>query len=472
MTEHKPILSGVETASKVFVRSVHGKFRNFKTAMLILAYAVYFLLPWMRWDRITGPDQAILFDLDGRRFYLFGLVMHPQDIMWLTGFLIIAAYLLFFVTGVLGRVWCGYFCFHTLWLDTYMMIERWIQGERPARIRLSKQSYNFEKFWKLSVTHLLYVLVAFATALTFVLYWGDAPELVKDFFTGNIDIAAYITAGILTFSTYIMAGFAREQVCKTMCPYARFQSAMFDRDTLIIAYDTKRGEADAGRHKLGKGNKTLEERHQNAVGDCIDCGFCVQVCPTGIDIRNGLQNECISCGLCIDACNNIMKNMGWAPNLIRYTSEREVTMGIRPRFFKPKNIGYALSFVFGALWLGWNMISQAPMDMSVRKIRKPMYVQLSDGRFQNSYELKINNKTERDIELALVIEGLKDAEVDLGRIRELTLKAEQTYTVLIRIKHEDPGTGNGQQAFEFVLVPKNAIFDPIRESALFYTPRQ
>lgn len=472
MAEQKVTFEGIEPASKVFVRSVKGSFRRFKTSMLVSAYAVYFLLPWLRWDRIAGPNQAVLFDLDSRLFYIFGLTMHPQDVVWLTGFLIIAAYLLFFVTGVLGRVWCGYFCFHTLWLDTYTFIEKIVQGERPARIRLSKQAWDAEKITKLSITFILYLLVAFITGFTFILYWGNAPEMFSGFFKGELDEAAYITTAILTASTFLLAGFAREQLCKSVCPYARFQAAMFDRDTLIIAYDEKRGEAEAGRAKASKENKTQEQRKENNIGDCVDCGFCVQVCPTGIDIRDGLQNECISCGLCIDACNQIMTNLGWPKGLIRYTSDREVSMGIRPKYFKPKNIGYALAFLGGSFWLGWNMANQDPMDMSVHKIRKPMYVQLSDGRYQNSYELKVNNKTEKTVDLGLVVEGLKGAEVNLGRLRRLSLKPEQTTTVLIRIKHEAIKHSNGQQPFEFVLVPKNIIFDPIRDSALFYTPKQ
>ena len=471
MADQEVIFNGVDASSKVFVRSVKGRFRNFKTAMLLLAYSVYFLLPWLRWDRISGPDQAVLFDLDARLFYIFGLVMHPQDVVWLTAFLIIAAYLLFFVTGVLGRVWCGYFCFHTLWLDTYTFIERLVQGERPARLRLSKQAWNAEKVFKLSVTFLLYLMVAFITGFTFIIYWGNAPEMFFGFFTGELDSAAYITVAILTASTFMLAGFAREQLCKSVCPYARFQAAMFDRDTLIIAYDEKRGESENGRAKASKENKTAQQRKQNGVGDCVDCGLCVQVCPTGIDIRDGLQNDCISCGLCIDACNQIMTKQGWPTGLIRYTSEREVTMGIRPKYFKPKNIGYALAFVGGSVWLGWNMLNQDPMDMSVRKVRQPMYVQLSDGRYQNNYELKVNNKTQQTVDLGLVIEGLKKPEVDLGRIKQLTLKPEQTLTVLVKIRYKRIKHSNGQQPFEFVLVPKNIVFDPIRDSALFYTPK-
>jgi len=470
-SQQRVIFNGVDASSKVFVRSVKGRFRNFKTAMLLLAYSVYFLLPWLRWDRISGPDQAVLFDLDARLFYIFGLVMHPQDVVWLTAFLIIAAYLLFFVTGVLGRVWCGYFCFHTLWLDTYTFIERLVQGERPARLRLSKQAWNAEKILKLSVTFLLYLLVAFITGFTFIIYWGNAPEMFYGFFRGELDSAAYITVAILTASTFMLAGFAREQLCKSVCPYARFQAAMFDRDTLIIAYDERRGESENGRAKASKENKTAKQRKQNGVGDCVDCGLCVQVCPTGIDIRDGLQNDCISCGLCIDACNQIMTKQGWPTGLIRYTSEREVTMGIRPKYFKPKNIGYALAFVGGSVWLGWNMLNQDPMDMSVRKVRQPMYVQLSDGRYQNNYELKVNNKTQQTVDLGLVIEGLKKPEVDLGRIKELKIKPEQTLTVLVKIRYKRIKHSNGQQPFEFVLVPKNIVFDPIRDSALFYTPK-
>ena len=278
-----------EARKSIFPRSVKGRFRNLKWSILLVAYSVYFLLPWMRWERVAGPDQAVLFDLVGRKFYLFGLTVYPQDIFWLAGFLMLAAYLLFFVTGIAGRVFCGYFCFQTLWTDVFVLVERLVQGERPARIRLSKQPMNSEKLLKLGSTHALWLLVAFATGLSFVLYWGNAPELIVDFFTGRAPFAAYATALFLTATTYVMAGLAREQVCTYMCPYSRFQSAMFDKDTLIVSYDSKRGEGRKGRAKLGKGLKLREARDAAGAGDCIDCGYCVQVCPTGIDIRNGLQ---------------------------------------------------------------------------------------------------------------------------------------------------------------------------------------
>jgi len=323
----------------IYPRSVKGRFRTLKWGILALAYAVYFLLPWMRWHRDYGAAQAVLFDIPGRRFYLFDLIVYPQDIFWLAGFLMIAAMLLFLVTGLAGRVFCGYFCFQTLWTDVYMLFERLVQGERPARIRLSKQPWGAEKILKLGTTHALWLLTAFATGLTFTLYWADAPTLFVEFFTGEAPFPAYATTVFLTVTTYVMAGLAREQVCTYMCPYARFQSVMFDRDTLIVSYDDKRGEGSAGRAKVAAGLKSRDERQARGVGDCIDCGYCVQVCPTGIDIRNGLQYQCIHCALCVDACDTIMDKMNWPRGLIRYTSENALE-GKPTRLLKLKNIGY------------------------------------------------------------------------------------------------------------------------------------
>ena len=278
-----------QTRIPVYPRSVKGRFRNIKTAILILAYGVYFLLPWMPWSRTHGPNQAVLFDLVGRKFFIFDLVVYAQDIFWLAGFLILAAFLLFFVTGIAGRVFCGYFCFQTLWTDVFVFIERLVQGERNQRIKLAKSRWNANKTIRYALTWLLWLMVGFLTGLSFTLYWGNASQLVVAFFSGQAPFPAYATVLFLTITTFVMAGMAREQVCTYMCPYARFQSAMFDKDTLIIAYDGERGERACGRCKPNKENSAQEYRQDNKIGDCIDCGYCVQVCPVGIDIRNGLQ---------------------------------------------------------------------------------------------------------------------------------------------------------------------------------------
>jgi len=454
----------------IFPRSVKGRFRRLKWGVLILAYGVYFLLPWLRWDRPIGPNQAIIFDLEGRLFHIFNLTVHPQDIFWLAGFLMLAALLLFFVTGVAGRVFCGYFCFQTLWTDVYILIERLVQGERPARIRLSKQPWNLEKIRKMATTHLLWLLVAFLTGLSFVFYWGNAPDLAIEFFTGKAPFPAYATTLFLTATTYVMAGLAREQVCIYMCPYGRFQSVMFDKDTLVISYDKERGEGAEGRHKLAKGYKAQEERQEKGSGDCIDCGYCVQVCPTGIDIRNGPQLACIQCALCVDACDNIMDGLGWERGLVGYKSEREIEGG-KTRFLKLKSIGYgvAISVVLGLTI--WSMLNQSTFEMHVLKVRQPLYVTLSSGEIQNSYELKLNNKTNHDVTMRLEISSLENATVDFGRFQEVVIKPEKNLRIVARVNMVPAPGMPKRQNFVFRAVPVGRDdVQPVDSPARFFIP--
>ena len=473
MASDQEIQSLYEARKSIFPRSVKGRFRNIKWSILIVAYGVYFLLPWLRWDRLNGPDQAVLFDLEGRRFYLFDLIVHPQDIFWLAGLLMIAALLLFFVTGIAGRVFCGYFCFQTLWTDVFVQVERLIQGERPARIRLSKAPWSGEKILKLSATHLAWLLISFATGLTFVLYWGDAPQLIREFFTGQAPFAAYATALFLTATTYVMAGVAREQVCTYMCPYSRFQAVMFDRETLIVSYDESRGEGEKGRSRMGRELKTREQRAAAGVGDCIDCGYCVQVCPTGIDIRNGLQVQCISCALCIDACDAIMDSLGWERGLVAYTSEVSRQGGKKPRLMRPKVLGYLAVLLVAVGLLVWSVSNQAPYDIAVSQVRQPLYVQLSDGRIQNSYELKINNKMNRPLDLHFEVSGLASAELDMGYFSHVHLKPEQHQRIMVRIKA--PASKHRGNAYPITIraLPEGATAKdvPIVEHpAVFYLP--
>lgn len=452
----------------IFQRSVKGRFRTFKYLILGLAYGVYFLLPWLPWDRVVGPNQAVLFDILGRKYYLFGLVVHPQQIFWLAGFLIIAALVLFFITGVAGRVFCGYFCFQTLWTDVFMRIEHYIQGERPARIRLAKQGWGSEKISKIGLTHFLWLLVSFTTAITFCLYWGEAGSLLGRFFTGQAPAAMYMTTAIITFTTYAMAGLAREQVCTHMCPYSRFQSVMFDKDTLIVAYDERRGEGDNGRASVTKSLKSVEDRQEAGVGDCIDCGYCVQVCPTGIDIRDGLQVQCIHCALCIDACDTIMDKMGWERGLIRYRSDREQE-GEPTRFIKLKSLGYAITIVLTTALLMYSVFNTAEMQTSVSQIRQPLFVKLSDGSIQNSYELKFNNLTDQSIALALALDGLDKSVMDMGRLESLSVRAEKQLRVLVKVKRPYVASEDKVSDFQFVATPGNGG-EPYIIPARFYQP--
>jgi len=450
----------------IFPRSVKGTFRSLKYGILILAYGIYFLLPWVRWERPNAPHQAVLFDIPGRHFYIFDLAMEPQDVVWIGGILVIAAMLLFFVTGIAGRVFCGYFCFQTLWTDIFILIERLIQGERPARIRLAQSPWSAAKLGKLGATWGLWLLVAFWTGLTFTLYWGNAPELIMAMARGEAPFPAYATTLFLTATTFVMAGLAREQVCTYMCPYARFQSAMFDRDTLIIAYDERRGES---RHKPARNLKTREERQAQGMGDCVDCGYCVQVCPTGIDIRNGLQLQCISCALCIDACNTIMNSLGWPRGLINYTSDN-AQQGKPIRIVKPKTIGYGVILLTAIAVLGWSIAHQVSYNATVEQIRQPLYALLSDGRIQNSYEIKLNNRVPRPLTVRIGLEELPGAELDLGGLEQITLEPQERLQVLAKVRLAPAGK-KGQQHFQFVITPVAGVqAEPAHRPSVFYLP--
>jgi cytochrome c oxidase accessory protein FixG len=459
-----------EARVPLYPRSVKGSFRRFKNSILVIAYLVYYGLPWLPWSRSVGPDRAVLFDIIGRKFYFFGLVVQPQQMFWLAGLLMIAALLLFFVTGVAGRVFCGYFCFQTLWSDLFFKIEHWIQGERPARIRLARQSWNGEKFRKIGFTWLLWFAVAFWTAITFTLYWGEAGDLLRRFFTGEAPSAMYITVAVLTFTTFTMAGLAREQVCTHMCPYSRFQAAMFDKDTKLVAYDANRGEGIKGRAKMRKGQKTLDERHGQGSGDCIDCGYCVQVCPTGIDIRDGLQISCIHCGLCIDACNNIMDSLDWPHGLIRYSSETEAEGG-KVRIFKLKSIGYALAIVIVTAVLGWSISHKADLETAITQTRQPLFVTLSDGSILNSYEIKLANQTTTEKQYSIAIRGLDDAELDTGKFSQLTLQPLKNLRLMVKVKRS-PGDHrlNKVDDFEFVIKDDASNQEAAVIPARFYAP--
>ncbi len=442
----------------IFTRSVKGKFRSFKWAMLALAYGVYFGLPWLSWSRgHEAPSQSVLFDLPGRKFYLFDLVVYPQDIFWLSLLLFIAGALLFFATGLIGRAFCGYFCFQTLWTDAFVAIENLVQGERPARQRLYKQAWNGEKIRKVGLTHLFWLAWAFWTALTFVLYFGYAPDLTLKFFTGRAPSVAYFTTLVLTLTTYVAAGWAREQVCLYMCPYARFQGVMYDPETLAVAYDARRGEGANGRALPRAGLKSREERQAKGHGDCIDCKLCIQVCPTGIDIRNGLQYQCIACGLCIDACNNIMDAMAYPRGLIRYDSEANLAAAVPapPTLhwarFKIIGWGVALVVITGALF--YSVGHRTSLDAAVQQVRQPLFVLLSDGQVRNRYQVRITNKAVEDETYVISALGVPETALDLGNFREVKVHAGKSLIVQASVSLPPQAAAN-THSFDFVVTPR------------------
>lgn len=384
---------------------------------MIVTLGIYYLAPFIRWDRgPNAPDQAILIDLNNGRAYWFFIEIWPQEVYYLTGILVLAAIVLFFVTSLFGRVWCGYTCPQTVWTDLYVWVERIVQGDRAARKRLHEAPWSFEKVRKLALTHFIWLVIAWCTGGAFVLYFNDAPTLVRSFFDFDVSPTVLAFIGGLTISTYVMAGFAREQVCTYMCPYARFQSAMFDEDTLIIGYDEKRGEP-RGSHKKGES--------WDGRGDCIDCTACVQVCPTGIDIRHGLQMECIACGLCVDACNNIMDKVERPRGLIRYDTMRHMKLkaqGIEQQFriLRPRTIYYGAVISGVCLIMLTALLTRSNLEMTALHDRNPLFVKLSDGTIRNGYEIKILNKTHDDRTFRLSLEGLEDAVINVRSAGDVT----------------------------------------------------
>jgi len=455
----------------IYPRSVKGLFRKIKTSIVIFAYAVYFLLPWLRWQRESGPTQAVIFDIDAHRLDIFDLTLFAQDIFWIALFFAFAALFLFFVTGIAGRVFCGYFCFQTLWTDVFIHIEHWVQGERPARIKLAKSKWTVIKIFKIGLTHFLWLMVSFFTGLVFTLYWGNAPDLIVEIFTFNAPFAAGITILFLTLTTYVMAGIAREQVCTYMCPYARFQSAMFDSDTIIVAYDSIRGEGENGRHKPSKELIKRDIRQQQGYGDCVDCGYCVQVCPTGIDIRNGLQYQCITCALCIDACDTIMTSVGYPNGLIRYSSENEA-QGKKTQLLKAKTIiyGLVLIVIMGLFFLGLN--ARSLIDLSVRQVRQPLFVVLSNGDIQNRYDIKINNKTDKNISLILSLENFDSAEIKFGQLDKIHILAGGSSTLHVSVRVPPSRIEEKNKEFEFIITDSNNKEISWEHPANFFTPKK
>jgi cytochrome c oxidase accessory protein FixG len=452
-------------------RSIKGAFRNFKTGTLVLAYVVYFGLPWLPWQRVDGADQAVMFDIPGRRYLLFDLVVHPQEVFWLALLLFIAAVLLFFVTALVGRAFCGYFCFQTLWTDAFIWIEHLVQGERPNRMKLMREPWsNKEKLFKVGLTRLLWWALSFWTALTFVLYFGYAPELTVDFFTGQAAGAAYITTLSLTLTTYLAAGMLREHVCMFICPYGRFQSAMYDPGTLSVHYDKRRGEGAAGRATARAGLRTLEERHAQGHGDCIDCGLCVQVCPVGIDIRQGMQFKCISCGLCIDACNNIMSKMAYPKGLIRYDSETNLVAaqpktGLHLEWKNVKVLGYGVSLLLMTGYLFYSIATRQSFDHSIQQIRQPLFVTLSDGSIRNRYQIRLTNISGHEETYTIAARGLPAGALDVGSFNQVAVKNGKSVIVQASVKL-DPARARRLEQFEFVI--RNRQGETVVDEARFF----
>ena len=394
-------------SKKIYPMAVHGRLRRIKWSILAVTLGIYYFLPFIRWDRGPhSPDQAVLIDMAARRAYFFFIEIWPQEIYYLIGLLILAAIVLFLMNAIAGRLWCGYMCPQTVWTDLFLLVERWTEGDRRERVKLDEGPWTFGKVKAKILKHFLWLMIAWWTGGAWVLYFNDAPTLVGQLLIFQAPLIAYIWIGILTFTTYSLAGFMREQVCTFMCPWPRIQAALTDEWALNVTYRTDRGEP---RHSLKESLKLTEAGKTS--GDCIDCYQCVAACPTGVDIREGLQLDCIQCGLCIDACDNVMEKIGRQPGLIGYDTEMNIERrrdGMQPifRIVRPRTIIYAvLIALIGCLML-YALVTRDFSGINVIHDRNPIYVEQSDGSIRNGYTLRIANKRNIDRHFVLSIDGM------------------------------------------------------------------
>ena len=435
-TETPPKLFAAQ--EPIFPRKVKGFYRTFKWWIMAVTLGIYYLTPWLRWDRGPAlPDQAVLLDLANRRFYFLWVEIWPYEFYFVAGLLIMAGLGLFLFTSALGRVWCGYTCPQTVWTDLFVLVERWIEGDRNARVRLWKASWSLHK-WRLRFTKwAIWLGIAVATGGAWVFYFTDAPTLARNLIAGTAHPIAYSTIAILTATTFVLGGFMREQVCIYMCPWPRIQGAMMDNDTLTVGYREWRGEP--------RGKKRVE-----GAGDCIDCMACVNVCPMGIDIRDGQQMECITCALCIDACDDVMDKIGKPRGLIDYLalSDEPAERGGKPPKAVWKHIMRPRTIIYTAMWslIGFALIFalfiRPEIDLTVEAVRNPTYITLSDGSVRNTYTLRLRNKhgEPRDFRVSLTSDEVMRISLEGQPSTHVTVPADSSFLqrVYVTARPQDP----------------------------------
>ena len=444
-------------ATKIYPRETRGRFARLRQAAVLVLLGLFYGVAWLEW----GGHQALLFDLPARKFHIFGLTLWPQDFLYLALLLIIAALSLFFFTALAGRLWCGYACPQTVWTELFVWIEQWTEGPRHKRMKLDRGPWNAEKLLRKSSKQLLWLALAAYTGFTFVGYFTPIRALGAQLATLSVGPWAAFWIFLYSLATYGNAGFLREQVCKYMCPYARFQSAMFDKDTLIISYDEARGEPRGARRR---GSAARAQ----GLGDCIDCTLCVQVCPTGIDIRKGLQYECIACGACIDACDDVMDKMGSARGLIRYTTEHALH-GKPTHLIRTRMLVYAALLALGTGALFYSLFTRTPLILDVIRDRNALYREVRGERIENAYTLKVINLDDKPHRYRLAVSGMNQLEV-LAPSGLIEAGPGSVSTIAARL--QAPGTvAGGVHPITLTLAAVDAPGIAVHEKARFIGPQ-
>jgi cytochrome c oxidase accessory protein FixG len=452
-----------QAREEIYPREIQGRYASLRWFFVWLTQLVFYGFPWLEWN----GRQAVLFDLAARKFYIFGIVLWPQDFIYLAALLIICAYSLFLFTAIFGRVWCGFACPQTVYTEIFMWFERKIEGDRSTRIRLDRQPMSVMKFARKTTKHLVWISFALWTGYTFVGYFTPIRVLSQEIVTLSLGPWEWFWVLFYGFATYGNAGWMREQVCKYMCPYARFQSAMFDKDSLIITYDQERGEPRGARSK----SDTLANQ---SLGACIDCSMCVQVCPTGIDIRNGLQYECIGCGACVDACNLVMDKIGAPRGLVRFWTDhamkfRWTSAQILRHAFRPRVLIYSAILLTIVVVFFGTLLTRTPLMMDVIRDRGSLGREVEDGMIENVYRLQIMNTDEAPHRYKLTVEGIPS--IHIQGSDEVSLSSTESRAVPVSVRTNE---GQGEKGSNKIYFTLTAMDDPsveVKEKAVFFVPR-
>ena len=443
---------------KVYPREVHGLFASLRVTGVIVLLGIFYGTPLLQWD----GHQAVLFDLPARKFYIFGLVLWPQDFVYLAGLLIIAALSLFFFTALAGRIWCGYACPQTVWTEAFLWMERKIEGTRPQQMKLDNAGWSWAKFRVKATKQAVWILFSFWTGFTFVGYFTPIDQLATGLATFSLGPWETFWIFFYGFATYGNAGFMREQVCQYMCPYARFQSAMFDKDTLVIAYDEERGEP------RGKRKRNVDPVYLG-LGDCVDCTLCYQVCPTGIDIRDGLQYECIACSACIDACDGVMDKLGYPRGLIKYTTEN--AQNKKPtRILRPRIIIYAVILIAISSIIFYELTTRVALELDIIRDRNQLYRETSEGLIENVYLLKILNMDAEAHQYQLSVEGIPGLEL-FTDVEKIYVESGTVSELIVRLRADESNLKSQSAPIRFLLQAEEVNHLAVEENARFLGPR-